>query len=236
MGGDKTNFELAAPACVPWWTDRGYTVAAVNFRLATPYGSLLEVGPKDQAHDIAHAVSWLMAEGSALGIASELAVLVGFSSGAHLVALLGADAGYLTEAGTSADAVRATISLDVHAYDVPYALDLMVDSDVEENIPLIEHLFGSTESEQRSASPIAFIATPTAPALLVSVGPRSRTGSHGDIVYRTAENYAEALFTGGYTVETFHDEDETHDSLAIGFGEPNDPSTAAAEAFLAGLT
>ena len=101
VGGDKSNFELAAPAFVPWWTDRGYTVAAVNFRLATPYGSPLEVGPKDQANDIAHAVSWLMAEGAALGIASEPAVLVGFSSGAHLVALLGADASYLTAAGTS---------------------------------------------------------------------------------------------------------------------------------------
>ena len=235
VGGDKSNFELAAPAFVPWWTDRGYTVAAVNFRLATPYGSPLEVGPKDQASDIAHAVSWLLAEGSALGVASEPAVLVGFSSGAHLVALLGADASYLTAAGASADAIRATISLDVHAYDVPYALELMVDSDVEENIPLIEHLFGSTESEQRSASPIAFTDTPTAPALLVSVGPRSRTGSHGDIVYRTAENYADALFAAGYTVETFHDEDENHDSLAIGFGESGDPSTAAAEAFLAGL-
>ena len=54
-------------------------------------------------------------------------------------------------------------------------------------------------------------------------------------MYRTAENYADALFAAGYMVETFHDEDESHDSLAIGFGEPDDPSTAAAEAFLAGL-
>ena len=65
VGGDKSNFELAAPAFVPWWTDRGYTVAAVNFRLATPYGSPLEVGPKTRQTD-AHAVP-LMAEGAALG-------------------------------------------------------------------------------------------------------------------------------------------------------------------------
>ena len=48
-------------------------------------------------------------------------VLVGYSSGAHLVALLGADGQYLEEAGLEETVLKATISLDVHVYDVPYA-------------------------------------------------------------------------------------------------------------------
>ena len=34
IGGDKSNFAEAAAAFIPWWLERGYTVAAVNFRLA----------------------------------------------------------------------------------------------------------------------------------------------------------------------------------------------------------
>ena len=235
VGGDKSNFADAAPDFVPFWIKQGFTVAALNFRLATPVGTPREVGPLEQAHDIAHAITWLAAEGEALGISEDPVIAVGYSSGAHLVALLGADGHILTDAGATADILRATVSLDVHAYDVPYALELMVDSDVEENIPLMEHLFGTTETEQLAGSPIAFVDSPTAPALLVSVGPRAEVGSHGDIVARTAEHYATALLAAGHDVQTFHDEAETHTSLAVGFGDPDDPTTAAVEAFLSGL-
>ena len=118
---------------------------------------------------------------------------MGYSSGAHLVALLGADDTYVEAAGVPHERIAATISLDVHVYDVPYALSLMVGSDVAQNIPLIEHLFGSTEEEQMSASPIAFIDNGVAPAMMVSVGPDpDQPGTHGYIVDQTAQHYAAA--------------------------------------------
>ena len=208
-------------------------MAAVNFRLASPISQALTVSPKDQAADIAHALAWLHGHAGEYGLSTQGSVLLGYSSGAHLVALLGADGSYVEAAGLSEQSIAATISLDVHVYDVPYALSLMVDSEVEENIPLIEHLFGDTEAAQLSASPIAFTDGWVAPAMLVSVGPaEDRPGTHGYIVDQTARRYAEALQTAGHEATTFHDPNESHDSLAIGFGAAGDAVTAQVEAFL----
>jgi arylformamidase len=236
VSGDKSNFRESAPEFVPWWLQRGYVVAAVNFRLATPLGQELAVGPMDQARDIAHALAWIDDHADTYGIARDGTIAVGYSSGAHLVALLGADGRYLSEVGLPEDHIAATISLDVHAYDVPFALDLMVDSVVENNIPLIEHLFGTTEAEQLEASPISYVDGHVAPAMLVSVGPSPTTpGSHGYIVSQTAARYADALVAAGHTVHTRHDSDKSHASLATGFGADGDPVTEAVGSFLDAL-
>lgn len=236
VGGDKANFESSAPSFIPWWLDRGYTVVAVNFRLATPLGQPRTVGPQDQVQDIAHALAWLYAQGAALGLHGGETVAVGYSSGAHLVALLGADAGYLESVGLSRDDLAATISLDVHAYDVPFALELMVGSTVEENIPLIEHLFGDTEEEQLMGSPISHVDEDVAPALIVSVEPDPNTpGTHGYITAVTAQRYVEVLQNSGVTSDSFHDETESHASLAMGFGSSTDAVTNTVGLFIDGL-
>ena len=233
VGGDKANFDGAAPHFIPWWIAHGYTVAAVNFRLASPVSQPLTVSPKNQAADIAHALAWLHAHADEYRLIPHNTILVGYSSGAHLVAILGADDTYVEAAGVPHERIAATISLDVHAYDVPYALSLMVGSDVAENIPLITHLFGSTEEEQMSASPIAFTDNRVAPAMMVSVGPDpDQPGTHGYIVDQTAKHYAAALQAAGHQAQTFHDPSENHDSLAIGFGEAGDAVTQQVEAFL----
>ena len=233
VSGDKINFAEAAPHFIPWWLEHGYTVAAVNFRLASPVGQELAVSPKDQASDIAHALAWLHTHADDYHLTTQGTVLVGYSSGAHLVALLGADETYVEAAGLPEQSITATISLDVHAYDVPYALSLMVGSDVAQNIPLITHLFGDTEEEQLGSSPISFTGTWVAPAMLVSVGPNpDQAGTHGYIVNQTAQRYAAALKRAGHDATTVHDPSESHSSLAIGFGEEGDTVTQQVEAFL----
>ena len=235
VGGDKANFEQSAPAFIPWWIQRGYDVAAINFRLATKLGQGKEVQPQDQVRDIAHGIAWLLDQ-EELGFQSTGVVLVGYSSGAHLVALLGADGQYLEEAGLEETVLKATISLDVHVYDVPYALELMKGRVVEQNMPLIFHLFGETEEEQWVASPIAYLEGFVAPALMVSVDEDpEEVGSYGYLVFQTALNYATALQEAGHTASTYHDAAEDHTSLAVGFGEDGDGVTEAVGAFLDSL-
>ena len=235
VGGDKANFEQSAPAFIPWWIQRGYDVAAINFRLATKLGQGKEVQPQDQVRDIAHGIAWLLDQ-EELGFQSTGVVLVGYSSGAHLVALLGADGQYLEEEGLEETVLKATISLDVHVYDVPYALELMKGSVVEQNMPLIFHLFGETEEEQWVASPIAYLEGFVAPALMVSVDEDpEEVGSYGYLVFQTALNYATALQEAGHTASTYHDAAEDHTSLAVGFGEDGDGVTEAVGAFLDSL-
>ena len=113
-------------------------------------------------------------------------MLVGYSSGAHLVALLGANGEYLTEAGLDESRVRATVSLDVHAYDVPFALQLMVGSTVEQNIPLIEHLFGDPKKRSWSATDRLHGLRRPRDARLSGASPED-VGSHGYIVSQAAE-------------------------------------------------
>lgn len=235
VGGDKEAFTARAPDLVRWWMEQGYTAAALNFRLASRLGEPQTVRPRDQVRDIAHALAWLLQQED-YHLKQEDVIAVGYSSGAHLVALLGADGSFMEEAGLSERILAATISLDVHAYDVPYALELMVDSDVEQNMSLIRHLFGDTSSEQLEASPISYLQGFVAPALIISVdADPALAGSHGYIVSKAAENYVDALQAAGHKGETFHDASEDHSSLVSGFGLPGDKVTARVQSFIDNL-
>jgi len=231
--GDKANFETAAPALIDWWLEREFIVASVNFRLASRLGMPRVVGPMDQVQDIAHALAFLAERVEDFGPVLPGTVLLGYSSGAHLVALLGADPSYLEEAGLAHEHIAATISADVHVYDVPYALELMVGSVVEQNIPFIRHLFGETEEEQLLASPISYVSGYVAPALLLSVQPSPEDpGSHGYIVSQTAERYRAALEVVGHQASASHFNEETHTSLMVDFGTANHGPTQAVATFL----
>ena len=235
VGGDKDAFSTRAPDLVEWWLERGYTAACLNFRLASRLGQPQTVRPRDQVRDIAHALAWLLQQED-YNLKQEDVVALGYSSGAHLVALMGADGSFLEEAGLPETVLGATVSLDVHAYDVPYALELMVDSDVEQNMPLIRHLFGDTSTEQLESSPISYLDGFVAPALVISVDEDpARAGSHGYIVSKAAENYVTALQNAGHTGEAFHDAGEDHSSLVMGFGLPGDLVTERVQTFLDSL-
>ena len=95
---------------------------------------------------------------------------------------------------------------------------------------------GPTETEQLSASPIAFTEGWVAPAMLVSAGPQiTDPGTHGYIVHTTANHYAAALQDAGHQASTFLDDTESHASLAIGFGLEEDAVTQTVGSFLDSL-
>ncbi|MAE29913.1 MAG: hypothetical protein CMJ87_13175 [Planctomycetes bacterium] len=232
IGGDKANLE-SAPSFVPWFIERDFVVAALNFRLANPLGQELEVSYAEQCADIAAALAWLRDHSGEYGVTEPAVVLLGYSSGAHLVALLAADVEYLQAAGLSQTDLAAVISFDVHAYDVPYALELMAGSDVEHNIPLIEHLFGATEPEQRIGSPSTYAPDTALPrSLLVSAEPSQQEGTHGYIASHATGAYADLLQAAGHDATFVHFDDETHATLVMDFGVAGDGPTATVEAFL----
>ena len=231
--GDKAGFESKV---VPWWIDQGYVAAPVNFRLASRMRQTPVVKPNDQVADIANALAWLMDHADEYKIARDGIVLLGYSSGAHLVALLSTDERYAREVGLEESQIIASISFDVHAYDVPYALELMEGSVVEQNIPTITHLFGENEEQQLSLSPISFVDEWAAKTLIISVDESpEEEGTHGYIVSKAAERYQAALREAGHTAETFHDSSETHSSLVGGFGEEDDAVTQQVKAFIESL-
>jgi acetyl esterase/lipase len=233
VGGDKANFSEQAPDLVTWFLDRGYVVVAPNFRLATGLGEGDAVQPLDQVEDLAQALGWLERNGDTYGVTDSRPVLLGFSSGAHLVALLGADESSMEDVGLPSDHIVATVSLDVHAYDVPYALELMEGSDVAQNIPFIEHLFGETAQLQLAASPIHHVDGYVADALLIGAEPDiSEEGTKGWVVHRAAQNYVDALTAGKHLGRSAHFEGKSHSGLVMGFGEVWDGPTRTVGTFL----
>ena len=234
VSGDKANFGQPEEL-LPWFLERGYVVAAPNFRLASRPGGPQTVTYRDQAEDLAHALDWLMDQRHKYEIADQSAVLLGYSSGAHLVALLAADPSYLAGAGRTHEDLGASISFDVHAYHVPYALNLMAGSDIEKNIPFIEHLFGATENEQLEGSPANHAGVNVPPTLLVSAEPSQREGSHGFIVNAASGSYAAQLDGLGVQATHIHFDEESHQSLVMDFGAASDGPTASVSDFLGNL-
>ena len=230
VGGDKKGYRNKI---APWFVNRGYVAAPVNFRLATTPRERPEVKPQDQARDIAAALAWLMNKAEQYQIETENVLLVGYSSGAHLVALLATDERYLQNAGLKETQVTASISLDVHAYDVPFALEKMIGSVREDKIPVIRHLFGQTEVQQLDGSPSNYLDGWAARQLIISVDQDPNLeGSYGYLVLQTGQRYVSALKQAGHQAKHVHDATENHASLTTGFGAPGDIATQAIADFL----
>jgi arylformamidase len=92
----------------------GYALASVEYRKEP------QTDPAGEAEDAARAVGFLLANAGRLGIDGSRFALVGHSSGAHLVALLGTDASYLKNAKVDPARLAAIIPMDG-------AFDLTVD-------------------------------------------------------------------------------------------------------------
>jgi len=234
VGGDKSNLD-ETEQFVPWFLEQGYAVIAPNFRLASAQEPQ-EVTWRDQVADLSAALGWVDANRTPYGLDTSDPVLVGFSSGAHLVAVLGTDERHLAGAGLGLDHLAGVVSLDVHAYDVPLALSLMVGSEIEDNIPLIEFLFGTDLGEQQEASPVSYLdAAALPPTLVVSADPSDETTSKGYIARTCSAAYVDARLDAGHAATHLHYDDKTHSGLVLGLGYEGEPLTAALEDFLGGL-
>lgn len=238
IGGDKIHLRTTH-SLVKWFVERDFVVVAPNFRLASQPGKPQVVTYREQATDIAYALAWLFKNGTPYGVTEKKALLVGYSSGAHLVALIATDSSYLKSVGLDLRNITGAISLDVHAYDVPFALQLMRGSVVSQNIPLIKFLFGDTEVEQLSGSPACYApSVPVPPSLIISVGSLSYINglkSMGYITYHASQHYVQLLRNLGRQTTWKHFEDENHSSLILDFGTDADGPTEAVAQFLNSL-
>lgn len=233
--GNKSNIRTT-DSLVQWFLDRDFVVAVPNFRLASRPGEPQEVTYREQLTDIAHALAWLDENSSNYGVTDDEVILMGFSSGAHLVPLLATDQRYLQSVGLDLGHIKGTISLDVHVYDVPYALQLMEGSVVERNIPFIKFLFGSTEVEQLAGSPSFYAPNaPVPPSLIISAEPSTTIGSHGYITSQASERYVQLLLELGRQATWKNYDNETHLSLVSDFGTIGDGPTDAVADFIDSL-
>ena len=150
---------------------KGIAMASVGHRLSpallTPKKNPEGIKHPEHIKDIAQAFKWIYDQAEKYGYGKNNIFVGGFSSGAHLSALLAADGKYLEAVGLSTEIIKAIVPIG-GAYDIPdYKMALLKeDPSYLENH--INPVFGNTESEQIDASPMTYIDQFNTPMLLMS--------------------------------------------------------------------
>lgn len=157
--GDKRTESVVANKAAHW-LGRGYVFVSVNTRLVP------EADPIEQAGDVVRALAAAQSMAGVWGGGPDRFVLMGHSSGGHLVSLLAADPALAAAHGASP--WLGTISLDAGAYDV---VEIMGRGHAD----FFDRAFGADPAFWKASSPIHRIAAKPAPMLLVcsSLGGRS---------------------------------------------------------------
>ncbi|WP_367387957.1 alpha/beta hydrolase [Lewinella sp. LCG006] len=153
---------------------RGIAVAAVGHRLSS--GAFSErrkaTGVQHPSHiqDIAAAFKWLQENGAEYGYNAKHIFVGGFSSGAHLAALLATDERYLAAHGLSQEHIRGIIPV-AGAYDLVDYYNAFANSESPESramaITHVNDVFGDALVE---ASPTTYLDQLKTPMLLISEG------------------------------------------------------------------
>ncbi|NJC35129.1 acetyl esterase/lipase [Sphingomonas jejuensis] len=197
-GGDKPpRFEAAG-----WrWLSAGYRLVP---------GATLP----DQLRDLVGAIAAVRRDAGPLGVDPDRIVLAGHSSGAHLVAMLGAQPRWLAEAGIPARAIAGVVMLDSAVLDVPP----LMRSALPGMMPHHDSAFGEDPAFQRAMSPMTHAGDGDDVGrwlLVVDAGTPSGVAQ--------AERFAALLRRGGADVTIDRVANSSHGRIEAEFGLPADP-------------
>ena len=211
VGGHKGVGRRIAPALVA----QGYAVASIGYRLYP------QASPQVAVQDAANGIAYLLHNAARFGIDPSRFAIIGHSSGAHMVALLGTDDGYLTRAGVDPRTLAAVITLD-GVFDVRANL---TDYPSEQR----EAVFGNDPAAWKRVSPVDLLGSMSAHPRFCLV--------HEDTNPRFIEQetlFEAALKQRGESVQAVTAHGLTHGDLVSRFGDPGAPMAAFALACLAG--
>ena len=149
--GDKRSRGVVGSK-VERWSRAGIVVISVNYRM------LPGTDPVEQARDVARALAAAQARMGEWGGDPGKVVLMGHSSGAHLVALIDARPSLATSLG--ARPWLGAVILDSAALDVVQTMTLP-------HLPLFKRAFGADRDFWREASPQHHLAAGAKPLLIV---------------------------------------------------------------------
>lgn len=111
-GGAWTRGDKDAVNALPSYAERnGFLLISTGYRL-TP-----EVDAGGQAEDVASAIAWVKENAASYGGDPQRITLVGHSAGAHLVALVAIDPGYLAKHNLAPKDLAGVICLDGAGYN-----------------------------------------------------------------------------------------------------------------------
>ncbi|KAJ6143534.1 hypothetical protein N7471_002987 [Penicillium samsonianum] len=213
-----THLDSIGSAKVAHLTGQGYAFATVNYTL------IPSVTVEEQVQEVADSLGYLVRNTARLDFDPQRIILMGHSSGAHVVTLLGTDERYLEKAGVSIHTVRAVISLDGSNYN---ALAEITDSPGPVADSTIKGL-GTDPKRLKAVSPTYHARAPNAGAFLLL-----QVHRQGDI--RQAVELSAALEAAGTDValHVFEGESfEGHMQMLLRLGDSTYPATLVMDDWL----
>ena len=124
QAGDKST--RATNVKADHFIESGFVFVSVNYRLAAE-DNLIRW--PDFGDDVAAATAWVIDNADSLGVDPERVSLIGHSSGAHLVSIVGTNPALLEAHGRSVGEVNCVVSLDSVTHDLtdppPWETDII---------------------------------------------------------------------------------------------------------------
>jgi len=221
-GGDKKCFYGPEEQTIAgWFVRNGYVFVAINFRLP---GSPLSPSATvvDMVDDIAKAIKWLTVNIRRYGGQKSKFVLIGYSSGSHLAALMVSDKKYLKRYRLNPSDVWALIGIDVPFFNVPLALEIMQIEDLglpnqDRRLTIMQELLGDTTAEQEQVSPVAHIGPWLLQTHFLLLSATYHQGHPQDFTRRMNTEYQERLVAQGIDAEHHHFDDLNHTDFINSF-------------------
>lgn len=213
-----TYMDSVGSAKVRHLTEQGYAFASINYTLFPT------VTVEEQVQEIADSIAYLVANAPSLSIDPGQAILMGHSSGAHVVSLLGTNPSYLERAGINISIVKAVIALDGSNYNAAAEI-------LDNPGQIADHMtdaFGTDLNRLRAVSPTCNACAPNARAFLLLHSHR-----HGDV--RQAVEFVAALEAAGTdaVLHVFEGQGfEGHIQILLRLGDPVYPATTIMDKWL----
>lgn len=232
-GGNKRCVNGREGGVARWFAERGWVFVSMNFRLAqSPLSPDADI--PDQVDDIAKAIKWMSINIRRYGGNPSQITLVGYSSGAHLAALLACDPAYLLRYRLENAVIAQVVCLDGAHFDIPLAIRLLTEQDLglshqDLRIRKLRRLMGEDEGRQRRLSPAGYslAALGRTRFLLVSAGLQDGIGQVFTKVM--SERFSMQLEMTGVQVQHRHFAALDHKDL---LSTANDDCWKILEAFL----
>lgn len=236
VAGSKSNVRQSEHF-LKFFEDRGMVLVSVGTRLVFD-GRSPTATFREQASDIAAAVKWVHDNIRQHHGDPERLFLLGYSAGAHLVALVGTDSSYLVARGLDPAELCGVIALDVSAYDIPRAIVEGPSQGVPGSTAALTRVFSADRQAQEAASPVYHLVADRKypPFLIVYAGifDTSPEGVYEQTLSKVqSEAFAESLRKTGAHAEVYGEPEQTHRGIMRDFGSPGDGITAAVDAFFA---
>lgn len=146
---------------VPELVERGYLVAAINYRLAPKYQFPAQI------EDLICAVRFLRDNAATYSLDPERIGVFGDSAGGHLAALIGLADDYTVfgaSCNCSVESSRVQAVVDMYG-----PTDLMLTFERDKS-PLMEHVFGTSDNQSeiiKQASPVTYVSGDAPPFLII---------------------------------------------------------------------